>query len=173
MAKNLFANEDLDTGGMELENTDTLEFKFKPEQGNLDKDIIYLDLQITGIQKHIILLESTISSIEQALNNKANPNIDRSKYFNILNKTIELLALYHGNVQRFLDLKFKYRKEQGDLKFKVVRMINIELRSVEKNTSQYSDVLDVLKNFNFDDKNNSNKLLSEIEDINNNPIYEL
>lgn len=170
--KNLFNGlEDIEE---EIEdNSNQLEDKFKPEHTNLNKDINYLDLQISGIQKHIILLESTISSIEQALNNKSNPNIDRSKYFGILNKTIELLALYHGSVSKFLDLKFKYRKEQDDLKFKVVRMINIELESAKKNNSQYSDVLDILKNFNFEDKTTTNKLLKEIEDINNNPIYEL
>jgi hypothetical protein len=179
MAQNLFSEDD-DTGLdfdelEEITSSDdsALEVKFKPEHNNLDKDITYLDLQISGIQKHIILLESTVSSVEQALNNKSNPNVDRTKYFAVLNKTLELLALYHGNVQRFLDLKFKYRKEQGELKFKIVRMINIELESTKKNNNQYSDVLEVLKNFNFDDKSSTNKLIGEIEDVNNNPLYEL
>jgi predicted nucleic acid-binding Zn-ribbon protein len=176
--KNLFVDdisfeEDDNMGELPISEDEALEDKFKPEYGNLEKDITYLDLQISGVQKHIILLESTISSIEQLLNNKSNPNIDRSKFYNVLNKTIELLAAYHSNVQRFLDLKFKYRKEQDDLKFRIVRMINIELESTKKNNNQYSDMLETLKNFNFDDKNAMGSLKSEIDSINNDPIYEM
>ena len=55
----------------------------------------------------------------------------------ILNKTLELLPLYHSNQQRFLDLKFKYRKEQDDMKYKIVRMINIELEQFNKHNQSF------------------------------------
>jgi hypothetical protein len=158
-----------------LINTDhELEIKFEPERENLAKDISTLDIQISNIQKHIVVLESTINSIEQALNNpanKGNTQFDRPKFIGALNKTLEILALYHGNYQRFYDLKYKYRKEQDDLKFRVVRLVNVELEAT-KGTSN-SDLIDVLRRIDFNDPKSSSKIVDEINKVNKDPDYEL
>jgi hypothetical protein len=159
-----------------VDDGDVITPKFISENENLQQDIIQLDLQISSIQKHIITLESTIIAVEQALNNpanKGNPSFDRNKLYAILNKTLEILSMYHSNQQRFLDLKFKYRKEQDDLKYKIVRMISIELEQFNKHSQSNMEVLETLKNFNFSDKNNTSKLIEEMDKINNDPIYEL
>lgn len=160
-----------------FENKDeSLESQFVEEGENLVMDIKYLDMQISSVQKHIVSLESTISMIEQQLNNpvnKNNPTFDKSKMYVILNKTLELLPLYHSNQQRFLDLKFKYRKEQDDMKYKIVRMINIELEQFNKHNQSNADVLETLKKFNFSDVNSKDELFREIQMINDDPIYEL
>ncbi len=165
-----------ETSNINFDDGDVITPKFIDETKNLGTDISYLDMQISSLQKHVVTLESTISSIEQALNNKNNqnnPNFDRNKLYGILNKTLEILSLFHSNQQRFLDLKFKYRKEQDDLKYKIVRMINIELEQFNKHSQSNMEVLETLKNFNFNDKNNTNKLFDEIEKINSDPRYEL
>lgn len=160
----------------QIDEADIITPKFSSETENLNQDISYLDMQISSIQKHIITLESTIIAVEQALNNPANKNnaaFDRNKLYGVLNKTLEILSLYHSNQQRFLDLKFKYRKEQDDLKYKIVRMINIELEQFNKHSQSNMEVLETLKNFNFSDKNNTNKLIEELDKINSDPIYEI
>jgi hypothetical protein len=154
---------------------DVITPKFTSELSNLNTDITYLDMQISSVQKHILALESTIAVIEQALNNpqnKNNPNFDKTKMYGVLNKTLEILSLYHSNQQRFLDLKHKYRKEQDDLKYKIVRMINIELEQFNRHNQSNMEVLETLRNFNFNDPNNKKKLLDEIESINSDPLYE-
>lgn len=158
------------------DSNDIISPKFTNEIENLNTDISYLDIQISAVQKHIITLESTITYIEQSLNNpsnKNNPNFDRTKLYNILNKTLEILSYYHSNQQKFLDLKYKYRKEQDDLKYKIVRMINIELEQFNKHSQSNMEVLETLRNFNFNDPNNKKKLIEEIESLNSNPLYEL
>lgn len=159
-----------------IDQGDTISPQFEKSYENLDTDIKYLDMQISSLQKHILGLESTISIIEQTLNNpvnKNNPTFDKAKLYGVLNKTLEILPLYHSNQQRFLDLKFKYRKEQDDLKYKIVRMINLEIEQFSKNSQSNAEVLETLKNFNFNDPNIKAKLFQDIGDINNDPIYEL
>lgn len=169
---------EMDSADSDLFNdTDNeIELKFTNETENLHKDINSLDFQISSIQKHVIVLESTLTAIEQALNNpanKTNPNFDRGRYYGILNKTLEILALYHSNLQRFLDLKFKYRKEQDEFKFKIVRLINIELAQFSKSNTSNNEILEMLKKFNFSDQSSTNKLASEIEKLSENPLYDL
>ena len=75
-----------------FDDGDVITPKFIDETKNLGTDISYLDMQISSLQKHIVTLESTILSIEQALNNKNNqnnPNFDRNKLYGILNKTLK------------------------------------------------------------------------------------
>lgn len=166
----------LNEDGLFATDNDIITPKFTDEIQNLSSDINYLDLQVSAVQKHILTLESTINFIEQSLNNptnKNNPNFDRNKLYGILNKTLEILSLFQSNQQRFLDLKYKYRKEQDDLKYRIVRMINIELEQFNRHNQSNMEVLETLRNFNFTDPNNKKKLLDEIESLNSNPLYEL
>lgn len=153
-----------------IEEEGPIKLKFNDNFDNLRKDINTVELMLSSIQKHILVLEAQITSIEAAIK-QATP-ADKGKFYQILNRAQELLSSYYDNFNRFSETKYKYRKEQDELNYKVVRLIEVELKSLKTNPSNM-ELLETLKGFQFENGQTKNKLQLELEEMNNDPTYEL
>jgi len=96
---------------------------------NLDRDISHIDLRLSHIQKFIVNFESQIDQLRNIIKNTTDSN-KKSNLYTILNNSIELNARYEEIYIRCLDLKQKYRKEQSEANYKVVRLMEIELNKI-------------------------------------------
>jgi septal ring factor EnvC (AmiA/AmiB activator) len=147
--------------------------KFSDNFDNLRKDINSVELMLSSIHKHIMVLEAQITQIEATIKNAATSGADKGKLYQILNKAQELLSSYYDNYNRFAETKYKYRKEQNDLNYKVVRMIEIEMRNVKNLMPSHFELLEMMKSFQFENKTGTNKIIDDLDIINSDPTYEL
>ncbi|MBC8427432.1 MAG: hypothetical protein H8D97_00925 [Proteobacteria bacterium] len=145
------------------------ENQFKDNFGNLTYDINYIDNKIQNIQGHISILENKLNMVQQSIQNahkqQNNPNsIDISKLYNAFNKMYELLSLFQKTEQTYLDLKFKYRNEQNDLKYKLVRMDEIDKKRItEMEGISNTDIISALGNL-LDNQTSKENTIKELED---------
>lgn len=105
--------------------------QFETTVNNLDTDISHIDLRLSHIQKFIINFEGQIDQIRTIIKNTTDPSKKASLY-GILNNSIELNARYEEIYIKCLDLKQKYRKDQSDLNYKVVKLIELELSKIKE-----------------------------------------
>lgn len=121
--------------------------EFSNRHQNLLKDLEYIDSKINTINKNIILLQSNIDRLTDLITNATDTKA-KGQYFNIQSDILKTLSMYNDNMQRLLDLKFKYRTEQDDLTFKTNRFIHVELERVKsdiaKSSSAHNDVIAAL-----------------------------
>lgn len=123
--------------------------EFKPEINGLNSDISHIDLRLDKINANIVLLQSNIDRITQLIlstspvqqpQQKQQP--DKSRLYSIQADILRTLALYNDNYQRLLDLKFKYRSEHNDFRFKTIRLIEVELkRNLQDADISYNSVI--------------------------------
>jgi len=161
----------------ELEETilpsDTIESKFEDNVDNLRKDINNIELMLSQIQKHIMVIEAQITQIELILKNKNTQGSDKPKLYQILSKSQELLSMYYDNYNRFAETKYKYRKEQNDLNYKVIKLIEVEMKNLKNLMPSQLELLETMKGLQFGNSETKNTIQEELEAINSDPIYEL
>ena len=148
-----------------------IEAQFDDNSLQLVNDIIDIDRTISNVKKHILTIESSMSSIESSIqNNKQLTPADKSKLFQVINKLAETLNLYYTSLQRFMDLKYKYRTEQNALKYKVIRLINVELKDLNsKKQMSNMELLELMKKY----QNDAGSIVGDISIINDDPLYKL
>jgi len=103
-----------------------IESEFEDKYQNLKDDIESVDARMLHINKFIVNLETQVNNIRALIANDENPN-KRGSYYTLMNTCIELNARYEELYLKCLDIKFKYRKEQGDLSYKVKKMSHIDI----------------------------------------------
>lgn len=115
-----------------MENTIEFDQEFK----NFDDDISHIDDRLDGINANIVLLQTHIDRLTQLILNANNQ--DRNKYYSAQSNILKTLALYNDNYQRLLELKYKYRTEQGEYKLKTRKFIEIELKRIDQSEDSIS-----------------------------------
>jgi hypothetical protein len=149
---------------------DEIEKYYKENLNNLKNDIDNIDMKCDRIESHILSLELNINRIESLIQNTQGP--DKGKLYAVLNATLSLLNEYHKTQNTFLDLKFKYRKEQNDTRTHIVRMKKIELPKINKEEEvNMSDLIRSLNNLTK--SSDSNLTTSVLDELNNNNDYKL
>ena len=104
---------------------------FEKEFTNFDNDVDHIDDRLDRINSNIVLLQSHIDRLTQLILSTSS-NQDKNKYYSAQSNVLKTLALYNDNYQRLLELKFKYRSEQGEYKLKTKKYIEIELKRIEQ-----------------------------------------
>lgn len=141
---------------------------FEKDFENFDNDISHIDDRLDKINSNIVLLQSHIDRLTQLILT-ASSNQDKSKYYSAQSNMLKTLSLYNDNYQRLLELKFKYRSEQGEYKLKTRKFIEIELKRLEQtdegSTISYNQVLQSLTKLasastNLDNGDNNNSKLN-------------
>lgn len=111
---------------------------------NLSKDINEVDIKLSELDQIILDLKNTCNRTQLMI--QSSKGSDRTSLYKIVNTTMELLSTYYQTHQRFLELKYRYRKEQDDLTYKTAHFIQIELKKIDSAASaSHFDVLDLLK----------------------------
>jgi len=112
---------------------------------DLKNDISAIDIKLSDLDQMILDLKNTINRTQTALRAATTPS-DRGGLYKIINATSETLATYYQIYQRFLEVKYRYRKEQDDLTFKTASFIQIDLKKIESSAdASYYDVMDMFK----------------------------
>jgi len=121
---------------------------------NLKDDIVAIDIKISDLDQLILDLKNTITRTYAAIRTaKSN---DKGPLYRVINSTMELMSGFYQNHQRFLELKYRYRKEQDDLTFKTAHFIQIELRKIESQAdASHFDIIEVLKKIASMDKSST------------------
>ena len=129
----------------ESENSEhpiTLEFQDNFE--SLQTDITHIVLRQQAIQLHLTSLDSTVARIETFLQQTSPSNVKavasgqttsptaKTHLYNALNRSLELIAKFNDSYNKLLELKLRYRQEQDNLQYKIVRMINLELKKTDE-----------------------------------------
>lgn len=154
----------------EEEDDSSSEVRFSDNFENLNYDIIYIDKKIQSINGHISILENKLQMVQQNIQNaqKNNQTSDISKLYAALNKMYELLSLFQKSEQVYLDLKFKYRGEQNDLRFKLIKLDEVDKKRIEEADGiNNSDIISALSNL-MKDASGKNETIKELE---NDPKY--
>jgi len=145
---------------------------------NLGSDISAIDIKLSEIEQLILDLKNTVNRTQVAIRTaKAG---DKTALYRVVNSTMEILSSYYQNYQRFLEIKYRYRKEQDDLTFKTAHFIQIELKKIESGAdASHYDVIEVLKKLaSMDSSNEKNKQLpteiqTELDVLENDDDYSL
>jgi len=161
-------------GTFEIKNLD-------PRFKNLDTDITTIDIKLSELDQIILDLKNTCNRTEALI--QSSKGSDRTALYRIVNSTMELLSTYYQTHQRFLEIKYRYRKEQDDLTYKAAHFIQIELKKIDSSaSSSHFDVLDLLKKIsnmeNASATNNGQPQLpsgiqSELDAIDDDDMYSL
>jgi len=148
------------------EDEDSSEHKFKNNFKELETDIDHIDLKLQGIQGHVSTLESNIQSIQhtiQTAQQNKNNTMDIGKLYAGFNKMYELLSFMQKSYQVYLDLKFKHRTEQNGLKYKLIRMDEIDKKKLnELDGLNYNDVISAMGKL-LENPNKKNKVIQELD----------
>jgi septal ring factor EnvC (AmiA/AmiB activator) len=152
---------------------DNVESKFDDNADNLRKDINNIELMLSSIQKHLMVIEAQIGQIESLIKNKSTPPGDKPKLYQVLSKSQELLSMYYDNYNRFAETKYKYRKEQNDLNYKVIKLIEVEMKNLKTVMPSHLELLETMKGLQFSSPEVKNSIEEELAAINSDPIYEV
>jgi len=146
--------------------------------GNLDDDIVAIDIKLSELDQIILDLKNTINRTQS--NIRSSNNSDRVGLYKIINTTMELLSTYYQTHQRFFEIKYRYRKEQDDLTYKAAHFIQIELKKIESAAdASHFDVLDMLKKIATMDNSKDPQttlppeIQKELDDIDDDDDYSL
>lgn len=170
--------EDTDIDNFESNNL-SIKKQFETNFKNLELDITHIDLRLSHIQKFVVNFEGQVDQLRNIIKNTSDPAKKASLYA-ILNNSIELNARYEEIYIKCLDLKQKYRHNQSDLNYKMVRLIELELSKVkeEENSltpgrlAQMVNELSSVVN-NQTNTHSSNILIDDISSIQNDPKYRI
>jgi len=166
----------------ELDGTDKqIETEFTENFQKLKDDIEHIDIRMQHINKFVVNLETQVNNIRALIANDDNPN-KRGSYYTLMNTCMELNARYEDLYLKCIDLKFKYRKEQDDLNYKVKKMSYLEIPRLTKDTkdeagelsaAKLSSLLQILaESLNKTDKK-SDEVFDTINSLENDPDYKL
>jgi len=188
---NLFIDDLLNMDGSNISDSDEL---FQPELGfskleikkqfdsnltNLDNDISHIDVRLSHIQKFIVSFEAQVDQIKTIIKNTSDAS-KKANLYGILNNSIELNARYEEIYIKCLDLKQKYRKDQSDLNYKVVRLIEFELSKIKEEETSLTPgrlaqmVNELSSTINKQSLiNPDSELISDISSIQDDPKYKI
>jgi len=120
-----------DTGPIDTPEQIQLNDKFQEKFDNLARDVDHVDARMKHINDFVINLETQVNNLRALIANDDNSS-KRGHYYTLMNTCVELNARYEELYLKCLDIKFKYRKEQDDLQYKVKKMVHIELQRIKK-----------------------------------------
>jgi hypothetical protein len=171
--QNLFSQLDEEDEIQEEDGEQSSESRFKKNFNNLDDDITHIELKLQGIDTHVKVLEIKINNLDNLINQvqqTPNSNIDISKLYMSYTKSYELLSFMQKSYQVYLDLKFKYRVEQDDLRFKLHRMDEIEKKKInELDEINSADIVSALSKF----MTTPGKQETALKEVLDNPKYSI
>ena len=124
--------EFIEENDSDIENNNTnslieLESTFDERFKNLEIDIEHLEARMKDLQDRIIDLDTVISQIKSLLKNNVDPK-RRLDLYKVMNFTNDLLVKFQDIYQKYLQVKFNYRKEQNSLTLNKNRFIRVELQ---------------------------------------------
>lgn len=126
--------------------------KFDDNFNKLSSDIKYIEAKIESVQNRITEIDLQLNHIKQTLTTLQGS--DKGKMYNIYNELLKLLSQFYSNLSVMIDLRQKYRSQEGDLKYKSIRLIELEMKKVEDNSISHDNVLRSIQNIdklNVDD----------------------
>ncbi len=118
--------------------------KFDENFNRLTTDIKYIESKFEAVQDRITEIDLQLNHIKQIINTLQ--GADKAKMFNIYNELLKLLSQFYSNLSVLIDLRQKYRSQESDLKYKSVRLIELEMKKIEDNTMSHDNVLRSLQN---------------------------
>ena len=160
----------------------TIEDSFSDHLINLDMDIDHLDLKLQSIQRHITTLEAGSIRIETMINNANNPvstqKVNKSHLYKLLNETLELLAVFEDRYARYSELKFRYRKEQDDLTYKITHLTRVDMKQDRNSELSYIQLIKMFKNLEISIDKDTNPAVQEelqvsLSSIEEDPDYKI
>jgi hypothetical protein len=192
LPKNLFIDDLIDIPNANLSDDDddkelkynksSIKKQFSENFNNLELDISHIDLRLSHIQKFIVSFEGQIEQLKTIIKNTSDPT-KKSNLYAVLNNSIELNVRYEEIYIKCLDLKQKYRHNQSDLNYKVIRMIELELSKIkeEEETLSPGRLAQMVNELSAVIHNKSNslnsitseELVNDITSIQNDPKYRI
>ena len=180
---NIESNLPDDESPLESETTfskTNIKKQFESTVNALDVDVSHIDLRLSHIQKFIINFEGQIDQIKSIIKNTSDPS-KKSNLYGVLNNSIELNAKYEEIYIKCLDLKQRYRKEQSDLNYKIVKLIEFEMSKIKEEEqsltpgrlAQMVNELSSTINKQTNNLSENNNLITDISAIHNDPKYKI
>lgn len=126
--------------------------KFTENFTKLSTDIRFIEAKIETIQDRVTEIDLQLNHIKQILANVQGS--DKAKMYGVYNELLKILSQFYSNLSVLIDLRQKYRSQEGDLKYKSVRLVELELKKIENTTESHDSVLKSLQNIdrlNIDD----------------------
>lgn len=126
--------------------------KFTENFTKLATDIRFIEAKIETIQDRVTEIDLQLNHIKQIIANVQ--GTDKAKMYGVYNELLKLLSQFYSNLSVLIDLRQKYRSQEGDLKYKSVRLVELELKKIEVTTESHDSVLKSLQNIdrlNIDD----------------------
>ena len=126
--------------------------KFTENFTKLATDIRFIEAKIETIQDRVTEIDLQLNHIKQIIANVQ--GTDKAKMYGVYNELLKLLSQFYSNLSVLIDLRQKYRSQEGDLKYKSVRLVELELKKIEATTESHDSVLKSLQNIdrlNIDD----------------------
>ena len=135
-----------------------------PDQRNLSSDIVSINNQISMIQGHIKSVERAIEALHIIIDTLTDPKAKHGVYRTI-NELRITLSNFMGNHSKAFELKFKYRTQQANIKFQLLRVIE------EKTGTEALEVMETLKKlsegFAAGGTNPDNEVVKKLQTIKN------
>ena len=126
--------------------------KFTENFTKLTSDIRFIEAKIETIQDRVTEIDLQLNHIKQIIANVQ--GADKAKMYGVYNELLKILSQFYSNLSVLIDLRQKYRSQEGDLKYKSVRLVELELKKIEVTTESHDSVLKSLQNIdrlNIDD----------------------
>ena len=126
--------------------------KFTENFTKLTSDIRFIEAKIETIQDRVTEIDLQLNHIKQIIANVQ--GADKAKMYGVYNELLKILSQFYSNLSVLVDLRQKYRSQEGDLKYKSVRLVELELKKIEVTTESHDSVLKSLQNIdrlNIDD----------------------
>lgn len=157
-----------------------LNSKFKDKFENLERDVNHVDARMKHINDFVINLETQVNNLRALIANDDNSS-KRGHYYTLMNTCVELNARYEELYLKCLDIKFKYRKEQDDLQYKVKKMVHIELPRLKKeddgdgelSSIRLSKMLNTIMNKLDKTDGEANDMIKSLTELDDNDDYKL
>ncbi|MBK7107464.1 MAG: hypothetical protein IPH62_19530 [Ignavibacteriae bacterium] len=123
--------------------------KFDSNFSNLSNDIKYIELKINDVQDKIVELKLQLQNILGII--ATVQGADKAKTYGVYNELMKLLSAFYSNLAVLIDLRQKYRGQEGDLKYKSVKLIELEMKKINDDDAPPSndDVLKSIQNFDM------------------------
>jgi chromosome segregation ATPase len=122
--------------------------KFSENFSRLSNDIKFIEIKIENIQDRITEIDLQLNHIKQTIPTLT--GADKAKMYNIYNEILKLLSQFYSNLSVLIDLRQKYRSQEGDLKYKSVRLIELEMNKLEQTSVSHDNVLKTLQTMDVD-----------------------
>lgn len=124
--------------------SDKIYEKFDDNFKKLSTDIKYIELKTQDVQDRITEIDIQLDHIKNTIPTLSGS--DKAKMYGIYNELLKLLSQFYSNLAVFVDLRQKYRSQEGDLKYKSVRLIELEMKKLDENTDEHEKLMRKLSN---------------------------